>query len=366
MWLVSNRRSIREAHQGNGGRFIYGSRDWERRKRKFAESFKDNHIPLMVSTNAFGMGIDKPNIRYVVHYGMPGSIEAYYQEIGRAGRDQEQAHCLLIWNERERARSDRLTIPDGSLEEIRREQNLIRRADEDSVTQQLYFLLETFQGVDPELAEVKRLVDDSEVLPHLGFRRTIELAKGTNNEAKNRERALYRLMLLGVVEDYLVDSTFVVNLAGISSTGIAEAFLKFVKRTEPGSQRPLLNEIANWVSNLELRDAVKEAARELIAFIYDVIVESRRRSLREMYVSVRDASPGGNGLRKRVLDYLTIGDISRLLDSLVDAKFHYPVWEKELSNLQGVDDARGASWQLGQTARILPTQSRPPLRPSLL
>ena len=56
------------------GKSIYGSREWEQRKREFAESFKSNRIPLMVSTNAFGMGIDKPNIRYVLHYGMPGSI----------------------------------------------------------------------------------------------------------------------------------------------------------------------------------------------------------------------------------------------------------------------------------------------------
>ena len=98
------------------GKTIYGSRNWELRKREFAENFKSNLVPLMVSTNAFGMGIDKPNIRYVLHYGMPGSIEAYYQEVGRAGRDQEEAFCLLIWNERDRGRSDRLTIMDGSLE----------------------------------------------------------------------------------------------------------------------------------------------------------------------------------------------------------------------------------------------------------
>ena len=75
------------------------------------------------------MGIDKPNIRYVLHYGMPGSIEAYYQEVGRAGRDQERARCLLIWNEQDRARSDRLTITDGSLEGVRQEHTSIRRAD---------------------------------------------------------------------------------------------------------------------------------------------------------------------------------------------------------------------------------------------
>ena len=165
-------------------RSIYGSRDWEQKKREFAEGFKSNRIPLMVSTNAFGMGIDKPNIRYVLHYGMPGSIEAYYQEVGRAGRDQEKAFCLLVWNEQDRARSDRLTIMDGSLEGIRREHASIQWADSDSITQQLFFLLDTFKGVETELEEVEGIVDDSEFLPNLGYRRTIELAKGTDEEAQ--------------------------------------------------------------------------------------------------------------------------------------------------------------------------------------
>ena len=343
------------------GRSIYGSRDWEQKKREFAESFKSNRIPLLVSTNAFGMGIDKPNIRYVFHYGMPGSIEAYYQEVGRAGRDRGKASCLLIWNEQDRARSDRLTITDGSLEDVRREHTSIRWADDDSITQQLYFLLDMFKGVDIELAEVERLVDDAEFLPNLGYRRNIEVAKGTDEEADKRERALYRLMLLGVVDDYLVGSTFVVNLASISSTGIADALDEFVKRTDPGSQRPSVTEFAARANNMGLRQAVSQAARELIVFIYDVIVESRRRSLREMYVAARDATPGGDGLRDRVLDYLTRGDISPVLETLVDStEFGYAVWEQELARLQGVEDARELR---GNSARLLASS---PFNPGLL
>ena len=335
--------------------------DWEHKKREFAESFKGNRVPLMVSTNAFGMGIDKPNIRYVLHYGMPGSIEAYYQEVGRAGRDRMRAYCLLIWNERDRARSDRLTITDGSLEDIRQENASIRRANRDSITQQLYFLLNTFKGVEFELAEVEHLVEDSEFLPNLGHQRTIELAKGTNEEARKRERAIYRLMLLGVVEDYLVESQFVIHLANASPATVAASLSSFVKRTDPGAQRPSVSAFVAQSNDMSLREAVSGAARELVAFIYDVIVESRRRSLREMYVAARAASSAGGGLRERVLDYLTQGDISPLLETLVEStKFHYPDWEQELAKLEGVDDARELR---GSSARLLASS---PFNPGLL
>ena len=65
---------------------------------KVQDSFIGGSIPVVVATNAFGMGVDRSDIRFVMHWDLPGSMEAYYQEIGRAGRDGEDAHCELLYN----------------------------------------------------------------------------------------------------------------------------------------------------------------------------------------------------------------------------------------------------------------------------
>ena len=84
------------------------------------EAWVNNETRVMVCTNAFGMGIDKPDVRIVVHYDMPDGLEAYYQEAGRAGRDEVKAYAVLLYNEDELAdMQERIALQFPTLEEIR-------------------------------------------------------------------------------------------------------------------------------------------------------------------------------------------------------------------------------------------------------
>ena len=94
-----NVESVTQTLRSNGCKAgsYHAGMEMESRK-SVQEDFMEGRLPVVVATNAFGMGIDRADLRFVIHYDIPGSLEAYYQEVGRAGRDGKPATCLLLFN----------------------------------------------------------------------------------------------------------------------------------------------------------------------------------------------------------------------------------------------------------------------------
>ncbi len=301
------------------------SGNWEEVKRRAASEFKSNKVNTLVSTKAFGMGIDKKNVRFTIHYGIPSSIESFYQEAGRAGRDGSDSLCALILSDENKQIDDYMLNPTTPLKEVQEIVDRQKIDQKDDISRMMWFHVNSFKGIDFETKQVAQIIDKTFIGDQLTLE-TVTITCGRDiddNSMGNVQKALQRLLVLGIISDYTVDYSsreIHVKPGSIQVGDIQAKYANYVKGYNEGRVSMELRKL-DRVSETPKRRYVLNSARVLTEFIYDTIEKGRRRGLREMVnateAALRSSDPDKT-LRTRIVRYFE-STYSEALTAVVDS-----------------------------------------------
>jgi ATP-dependent DNA helicase RecQ len=331
-----------------GGRPATGYRrkDWMDLKRKNQRDFKENKVALMVATKSFGMGIDKLNIRYTIHYNMPTSLEAFYQEAGRAGRDMSPAVCTLIYSG-DTSKWQRTFYPNVSVEEVRNEVDSTSQRDD--IYRMLWFHSKNWDGVDNEFKEIKGMIDstfqpaimnlksDETTIVKIPFEGELVLESEDDDSRTRIERRLYRLSILGLVVDYGLDHNarmFEVEVARRDDDYFKSVLMEYIGRYKPAEYaKRFLKRIEGSSGTTMLEKCLKT----LLEFVYEEIETKRRRMILQM-AEVAE-SPDDKAFKDAIIRYLDRSEFTKKLDDL-SRQLTPQEWVDISSNIGDIDSAK--------------------------
>lgn len=327
---------------------------WECIIRSYAEEFKENKKQLLVATKAFGMGIDKPNIRYIIHCGLSTSIEQYYQEVGRAGRNGSHAECVLIFSDIEDRELEAIIDPNLSWDDFSSKYkdrdeglwgdlspllffhstNFTGHQSEESLLHNVFNYLRnhTSKSEDSlcdfvEGGEVKMRLNEICPTSIIFSRRTTtptrkQLEEDENVSLNEVAKAVIRLATLGIIKDYEYDynsKTFTIFLGSYARENVTEKYLAFVENCSRGMSS--VEEKGLMAFQGDGYSFVQEVFRRYVRLIYETIEKGRRRALHSMFTLAREASKKRTQqeqdayIRNAIQNYLVQDDTVELIKS---------------------------------------------------
>lgn len=343
--------------QGNG--------DFEEEKERAQNDFKNNQVPVLVATKSFGMGIDKPNIRYTIHYNIPPSLEAFYQEVGRAGRDQKKAYCALIFSDDGSSDVNRALDPSSPIDAVR---NLPETSFEETgdISRLFFFHGRAFRGEEDEYNKViqvflpiyqklGRVRTGDKVLHKLYFNNS-----GSENGRDDLEKALYRLSVVGAIDDYTINyqsHCFEISAHRCDESDYVSNVKNYVARYKTPQE---VEEVPQKIHAQPVNGIIYKCIRFLLAFIYQEIEKKRRAAIRTMVEVTRQAAVQADPnafLRQEIIAYMKQTPLNELLLKLVKRMNSKEWWEilswRNEDNCLLLESEEGARQLLGGCRRTL-------------
>lgn len=323
-------------------------------KKLVQDAFMSDSYNVITATKAFGMGINKKNVRYTIHFGMPHSIESFYQEAGRAGRDKNKSDCYIIYNGESveiQDSVDCLFSANSTSEEI----GQARLSLKNDLSTIFYLWLSNNRGINAELEDIVwvikkyRAAESPENLTLQG-RTKYDSEKQRRPNQAGIEKALYHLKLLGIVNDWTIaqweqsgQAIINVNFNNFDCDSVHKNFLNYVKKYNPRFDTDIEKE-----SNKRYFDIIQEYnpkyyivahSKALITWIYEHVGYARRRAINNMrelceaYQSDSDSAV----FKQRIEDYLKIDIKSGLLDTIAQHPEQWRLWFDAFAETSFVD-----------------------------
>ena len=336
-----------------------GQEPYLKDRRKSAHQFKRNRATVMVATSGYGMGVDKPNVRWVIHPHLVSSLEAYYQQIGRAGRDGDQAYAIAVLHDEQPNHTDSVLDPDKAFDQARREYGRANRWDD--VGTALHFHFRQFMGPDAEMKSLLETLESLNVDQPAGERR-ISLIRG----GEFQQRDIGRLIRLGVVEYYQVDygsKRITAHVREWSPQAMAESLREYIGRSDRARGEAVSEELKEELAQVDdPGEALTAGCRALVAYLYETVEPARRRALRETVLMARQCN-GDQEIRRWMLDYLSEGKGWEKIEELLRRRnIDWDEWHGVFGDV-GSDGAMEASRVRGLFIRALESN---PGHPALL
>ena len=292
-----------EYYSGTQPKLFHGDRNgWIKYKAETQGGFKRSEFSMLVATSAFGMGINKPNVRWTVHVGIPISLEAFYQEAGRAGRDRQQAICSIIWSPYDLENLD-------------------------------YKFDSAFPGVDEETSETQRVFEEM-IAHHLsgtGGIQKVVIPFGSSRE--QTEKAIYRLGILGIIDDYTVDwksKIFEVHAQARTADEIRRALQRYGRDFLVNRRETIASRFDELVKNGH--KPIPAGIRAVVEQVYADIKARRLAARKTMNEVARDFD--GDPFRQELLAYLTKSEFEEQLLRIVKEERNDPeAWQDILDRV---------------------------------
>ena len=316
-----------------------GDDEFDDYKDKVQQEFKGNEFTLLTATKAFGMGVNKPNIHFTTHYGIPGSMEALYQESGRAGRDKEKfkvkkAKCFVLLSKSKKPKQfiDQFWIRETELSEL----NELKKQIDGNLNTSLFLFCLGLDVIKKELEIIKKLHERYSLSNEKNVR--VEGLKIGVKKAQ-AEKAIYRLKQLGIIEDWTIRNffgggVFEVDYARFDSTTIRQYLLKTINKYDTDFSFDSINTESKYSVYREILNAPEisdfdKNIRLLLQWSYDNFAYNRRQSLKNIYENCCELSEGNitkQEFKNRLENYFKFNQSSYVLQHIAENPKDFERW----------------------------------------